>query len=431
MDARTELREAIGALPAIDAHEHLRSHDQCQPETGVTDFMIGERTGSYLKYVLPFSEPDPAAVALDAARPDRERWAAFRRLWPSLRFTGYGNVMARVLGAWGLAPTLDDTAFDVIAGRLAARSPAYSRAAFDRAGIRGVITHYLGHPACGGVAGVRSYLDGELAFDPGIRPLLGTLRLHQFANHVEVLDVGRAAGRDVGTMEGLESAVSELVAHSAERGVVGLKDHGAYTRGLAHGRPDRAAAEGELRRLLAGERFEPAARRLSDYLFDRLLRQAADLGLPVAIHTGYLVSGAEPRANVRRFRSMLAAHPRVRFDLYHLNHPWMEDLVGVLKAYPNAWTNACWTHMIDPAYTIRFLEHAVGTIPAGRVIGFGGDMLLPPDAIVAHLELARDNIAAALGALVARGWCSGGEAVDIAHLWLYENPKALYLERRQ
>jgi predicted TIM-barrel fold metal-dependent hydrolase len=146
----------------------------------------------------------------------------------------------------------------------------------------------------------------------------------------------------------------------------------------------------------------------------------------MAIHTGYLVGSADPKANVRHFASILAAYPEARFDLYHLNYPWFEDMVAILKRFPNTWANCCWTHVIDPCGTTRFLQSALGAIPANRIFGFGGDFAGLPEATIAHLAIARENITVALETAVGRHWCSRAAALDVARLWLYENPKTFY-----
>jgi len=156
------------------------------------------------------------------------------------------------------------------------------------------------------------------------------------------------------------------------------------------------------------------------------MRLAVDRGLPVAVHTGQLAGPAHPKTNVKRFASILEAYPKVRFDLYHLNYPWFDDLVAVLKQFPNAWANCCWTHMIDPAGTVRFLQRALGAVPANHVFGFGGDFVNLPEPVCAHLDMARDNLASALAEAVACKWCSRQGALELARMWLFENPTAFY-----
>jgi len=416
------IREQIAELPVVDAHEHLRGHDQSQP----TDDALGFLLGAYLGSMLPFADAVLGPRVLDGELPEAGRWADFRRLWPCVRCTGYGQVVVRMLRAWGVDEDLPVGALEVIRQRLRERSPERSRAAYAQARIESSLTHYLAHPCCGDLPNVADFFAGTLRFDEGFHPLLGTIPLHEFSAREGVELVGRIAGAEVGDLGALEAAVGGIVSRSIDLGAVGLKDHAAYTRGLAFGTPHRAEAEDELRRLLAGECFEGGAPRLSDYLFDRLVRLSIEHRVPFAVHTGYLVGCADPKADVRHFVPVIQAYPQARFDLYHLNYPWTEDMIAVLKRFPNTWANACWTHIIDPEAATDFLRRALGAVPADRVFGFGGDVLSPPETVLAHLEIARDNIACALGEAVALGRCSEASALDVARMWLSDNAKQLY-----
>ena len=420
--ASRDLRQQIDTCAVIDAHEHLRSHDQSQPRDDVVDFLIE----SYLGCMLPYVDPALAVEVTDTSRPQPDRWKAFVSTWPLVRCTGYGNLIARMLKSWELSDDLTERTCDQVRDRLRQRSPDASRAAYRAAGIEHTITHFLGHPGYGGLEGVAGFLAGSLSFDEGFHPLLGTLGLHEFFDREGVATVGRISDITVSGLGDLVRAIDVLIAKTVQRGVVGLKDHAAYTRGLNFGPPDRSAAEGELSRLLSGERFEAGARRLSDYLFDHIVKQAIDHDVPMVIHTGYLAGGADPKANVRGFAPVIQAHPQARFDLYHLNYPWIEDLLAILKLFPNTWANCCWTHIIDPAATVDFLRQALGAVPANHIVGFGGDLPGLPEPVLAHLDIARDNIAWVLGEAVSRKWCSQQTALDIARLWLYENPRSLY-----
>ena len=331
-----------------------------------------------------------------------------------------------MLKRWGLADDLDDASYERIREHLRERTPEASRRAYGQAHIAATLTHYLAHPSCGGWENVTPFLGGDLAFDAGFHPLLGTLPLHEFVERADLECLEQVCDGTIATLDGLVAAVEDLIDRVVRLGAVGLKDHAAYTRGLSFGPPDRAAAAGELQRLLRGERYDAGARRLSDYLFHRIVQLSVDHRVPMVIHTGYLVGSADPKANVRHLIPVIEAYPEARFDLYHLNYPWFEDLFAVLKRFPNTWANCCWAHIIDPAEATQFLRRALGTIPANHVSGFGGDFVSLPEPVLAHLDIALDNIAAVLGEAIQAKWCSRATALDVARLWLFENPRELY-----
>jgi hypothetical protein len=343
--------------------------------------------------MMPYIDPAVAARIADESLPDPERWQDLVGIWRFVGCTGYGRLVSGMLRRWGLADQLDEVSYQQIQEQLNSRNCQMSMAAYGQAHITKTITHYLAHPSCGGLGNVASWLAGELTFDAGFYPLLGTLPLHEFFGREDVERLEQVCNVAIASPEDLVEAIELLV---------------------------------EMQRLLAGERFEQGARHLSDWIFHRIVQLAIDLQIPIAIHTGYLVGMAHPKANVQHLAPVLEAYPRARFDLYHLNYPWLEELFAVLKRFPNTWANCCWTHIIDPVATAQFLQRALATIPANHVIGFGGDFTNTPEPVVAHLEIALDNISMALEEAVTRGWCSGSMALDIAGLWLHGNAERLY-----
>jgi predicted TIM-barrel fold metal-dependent hydrolase len=172
----------------------------------------------------------------------------------------------------------------------------------------------------------------------------------------------------------------------------------------------------------------PEAKPLDDFLFNEYMRFARDLGLPVQIHTGYLAGmwNRVDKANAGLFAKVMELHKEVVFDLFHGNWPYMGDLIFLVKNYPNAYLNLCWTHIADPIYCRNILERAVVTIPHKKVLAFGADYVGGPQLIPAHLSLTQQSIASTLSKLVLDDWLSENEAINIAADWLYNNPNLLY-----
>ena len=73
----------------------------------------------------------------------------------------------------------------------------------------------------------------------------------------------------------------------------------------------------------------------------------------------------------------------------------------------------------------------VVTVPLAKIHSFGGDYLLLPELVAAHLTLAREVITSALTDLVEGGWLEEAEAVHLVADWLFNNPNLLYDLRMQ
>ena len=65
-------------------------------------------------------------------------------------------------------------------------------------------------------------------------------------------------------------------------------------------------------------------------------------------------------------------------------------------------------------------------VPVNKIIGFGGDYNIPVEKVYGHLVMAREDIARTLAGRVSRGLMNRTEALDIARMWFYDNPRELY-----
>jgi predicted TIM-barrel fold metal-dependent hydrolase len=193
----------------------------------------------------------------------------------------------------------------------------------------------------------------------------------------------------------------------------------------------RAEAERLFNRVLADPRNHlgwPESKPLGDFLFHHFMRLAGDLDLPVQIHTGHMagIYNRVDKANAVHLSGLLELHQKVRFDLFHGNWPYLGDLLFLGKNYPNVSLNCCWLHIIDPLYARQLLERAVLTLPHTKIHGFGGDYGDVPEFVAGHLQIARENIAAALADLVEDGWLEEEDAVNLAAGWLFNNPNRFF-----
>ncbi len=418
-----DLLDDIRQIRVVDAHAHVISHEQCQPMESVMDLLMEP----YIGYTMRFASHDASRIINDKTISDERRWREFVSIWPAWRTTGYGLVVAGTLQQWGIdSDQLSVDSYPLLQERVRARSPQLSRAAYDEAGIDASLSHYLGMPHFGRLETVRSYLNGTLQIDPGFYPQLGSPPLHEFPNRGEVDILSSIVDVDVVDLTTLVEAVDTLVERCVHAGIIGFKEHRAYTMGLGYGVPDRRAAQQDLDAVLSGDEFQFGPRALSDFMFDRVVQLASAHKIPIAVHTGYRQLDVDEGANLAQMRRVFDAYPDVVFDIYHINYPYAEDHLAIIKSYPNLYANTCWTHIIDPAYTVDFLKSAIGAIPANHIFGFGSDFAVLPEAAVAHLDVARTNIAEALAWAVDRRMISRFSARELARMWLADNPRSVY-----
>ncbi|MPN64425.1 hypothetical protein SDC9_212197 [bioreactor metagenome] len=142
------------------------------------------------------------------------------------------------------------------------------------------------------------------------------------------------------------------------------------------------------------------------------------------MHSG--VWGDFRNMDPRHMNTIAPAHPKARFDLYHLGVPDIRAAIMVGAMQPNVCTNLCWVHLVSPQMARTGIDELLDLIPVNKVLGFGGDYGIPVEKIVGHLRIAKENIAGVLGAMIDRGQMDMDDAKEIMQKWLWENPLKLY-----
>ena len=431
------LLDRIAQMPVVDCHEHLKGPERDLAVSSPDPILA--LSGLYLISDLWSAGASDQEIELLQSREASldDKWPVFSRLWAATQHTAYARVAKTVLrDAYGVE-TVTRASLERVAEQLAKRDSASYIATIREAGIQAVIAdvlfpwpwerpiRYFASPV------LREFLEGKFPMPDEWRPVFNLPYFHEIRMRDLVDFVGAVANRSVTCLADYEEAMFGLIQRAKERGVVGLKDQSAYRRVIAYDLPPRSDAERIFNKLLIDPRNQlawPEAKPLDDYLFHQFMRFAAQLDLPVQIHTGHLanIRNRVQQANAAHLAPVLELHSRVRFDLFHGNWPYMGDLLFLGKNYPNVNIDLCWVNMIDPLYAQELLKRAVMTVPHTKIFGFGGDYFLAPEFSVAHLKLAREVIAAALADLVESGWLEEEEATRMAADWLYNNPNRFY-----
>ena len=163
---------------------------------------------------------------------------------------------------------------------------------------------------------------------------------------------------------------------------------------------------------------------LKEYIVDETIKFAGKQDLVVAVHTGYW--GDFREKDPLHMIPFLGRHPDVRFDIYHVGYPWVRETLMLGKGFSNVWLNFCWTHIISQRFAMAALDEAIDLVPTNKILAFGGDYKTPIEKVYGHLTMAREDIVKVLARRIEEGQMSEGQAIDLAHKWLWDNPKELY-----
>ena len=158
-----------------------------------------------------------------------------------------------------------------------------------------------------------------------------------------------------------------------------------------------------------------------DYMIFRLCEFAGELGIPVQIHTGM---GNLNKSAPLFLKELIAALPRVTFDLFHCGVPWTADLLALMHNYPNVYADLCWLPLISTTIARRFIREALEVGNAHRIV-WGCNTWTSEESYGALLA-GQETIAAALSDMHDDGAISQNDATYIAGRIWRENGMALY-----
>ena len=249
---------------------------------------------------------------------------------------------------------------------------------------------------------------------------------------IELLE--RRSKISVVSLDSYLRACTENLRLAKTKGAVALKIALAYERTLHFERTGRTEAERGLKELLSWKHIPtwevpaivPTAA-FQNYVLHHILEQNQELQFPLQIHTGIHEGNGNHLANSNplHLTNLLLEYPGNKFDLFHISYPFQRSAGVLAKNFPNVCLDMCWAHIVSPYASVATLIEWLGVVPATKIFGFGGDFLLV-DGVYGHLQLAKRNIAAALGWMVENGDVNMQKAKQLTEDLLYNNPKRFF-----
>ncbi len=430
-DLYKHLLSVISEMPVIDCHEHMFGPEQrpkyTEPIAAIVNWyyysdIVSAGFGIPDKQLQKLMNPE---VSTD------EKWPIFEELWLASQHTAYARVTKLVLQQF-YGVDIGQPMSRQILEQIALKLPEMDENAYfrilDDANIQAILSDVTGWLP----NGVGSYLDGTKTFPPRWKPLISLPGFHPTTfTWNTIQQIGALVDQHITSLDEFLESVFLIFEKMVEKGAVGIKDQSAYDRVISYDLITRSDAEKQFNLLLSDPRNSlgwPEHKPLNDFLFHEYMRFARELDLPVQLHTGHMAGNYNrvDKTNAAGLASVLELHKEVRFDLFHGNWPYLGDLLFLGKNYPNVALDLCWLHIIDPIYAIELMERAVLTMPHTKIHAFGGDYGDLPEFSVAHLQIARMNIASALTHLIEGGWLGEESALSIARDWLFNNPNRFF-----
>ena len=214
--------------------------------------------------------------------------------------------------------------------------------------------------------------------------------------------------------------------------MVGVKSGLAYKRIIQYDNVSKEKAEDVFKKIFKRDRslaklsFE-SVKPLQDYMMHRVLELADKHDLPVQIHTGLQAGNGNLITNSKptHLNNLFHQYPDVKFCIFHGSYPYGGELSVLAKNFPNVFIDMTWAQIISPYYSERYLHEWLETVPANKLMAFGGDYGTV-EGVYAHSVMARRVVAKVLIEKVANGYITETEAINIANMILRENAMEIF-----
>ena len=416
------ITDAVNAIRLIDTHEHLMSEKEAL--AGVSDFST-----LFINYQLEdlISSGAPSdqmySVFKSKEKSLEEKWDVFKNYWDNTRSTGYGRtVLITAKDLYGI-DDINDNTYKELSKRIkdSHKEKYYETVLKEKAKIdASIIMEYNTVTPRDvrneGNCNFRSFF----VYDKFVT-MFGYDRMNTRVAQY---------GLKFTSLKELESVIDTVFGNDVRKGIQGIKFGIAYSRTLKFDEVSKETANAVFEKMKA----DPAkllsfdeAKPLQDYLFFKVLSLCEKYNLPVQIHTGLQtgtgndITNSNPTGLVKAFFKF----PKLKFVLLHASYPFGGEMATIAKTFANVYIDMAWSAMISPSYTIRNLEEYIETVPANKIICYGGDCQNVEGAYGASI-LARETVAAALINKVKTGYLTEDEAISIAKKVLRENALSIY-----
>lgn len=416
----TDLARHVESMLIADTHEHTRTEAEWVTE-GPAD-VLADIFSNYATDDLVCAGMDyQAMVELVRGKPQdlQKRWDSVKDYWPLIRHTGYGQGVA--------------LAAEEVYGMEELSLPGLQTAEKTYRQLRspGGQIEFLRH---------RAGLDHQQVNDMTRRPptpntdapdfYLYDLSIWHLVKHeMDYQQLFDWTGVTVSDLASLDSAMGRLFEKSGGLAIA-CKSQQAYTRSLAWQKRTDAQARSALEEILRqGASADPAQRAvLGDWCLGRCCELAGQYNLPVKFHTGYTagtsfmpLAGTAPSNLCGLFK----AFPKTRFVLMHMSFPYHSELLALAKQYPNVYASLCWAWSISPRDAMEFVRRFIHSVPANKLLAFGGDSVWPTPTYVYSRQM-RQWLSRALQAEVDEGYLGEAQAIELADRILLKNHYACF-----
>jgi hypothetical protein len=415
------IQNAVNAIRLIDTHEHLMSESEALASPAdfsilFTNYQVSDLISSGMEQNKAFGTLKGKETKLD------EKWLAAKDGWANMRTTAYGrSVLIVAKDLFGI-DDLNDQTYVELSRRIqdSHTKGYYEKVLKEKSKIDAclIMEYNTSNPR-----------DVEHEGPCNFRRFFVYDRYVSFFGY-DKMNSRFGVGKKISSLKAYESFVDSIFEQDVKLGIQGAKFGVAYYRTLKFEEVPREKAEAVFEKMKANPQqlfpFEEA-KPLQDYTFFRLLSLCDKYKLPIQIHTGLQTgSGNEiTNANPTGLSKAFFKFPGVKFCLLHAGYPYGGEMATLAKNFPNVYIDMAWSALISPAYTKRYLQEFIETVPNNKIMAYGGDSQTVEGAYGAAV-LARETVASTLIQMVRESYLTEQEALDVARKILRDNAITIY-----
>ena len=402
------IRDFVSNIRIIDTHEHLATEEERLAMQGI-DFTLLFRHYAKEDIISASNQKGLVEIIFGGNFPLADRWALFEPYYKSIRTTGYGRVPLIVARDIYGIPDINENTFQELSKKVqeATKPGLYRHILKDMAKIELSIQD-RGHQK----------LDPEFyrhveRFDNFIAISSGDQMRNLCAQH----DV------EAKSLESLCDVLRKAFSAGLEYGMIGVKSGLAYNRIIKYDNTPEETAAAICADMLAGKPLAAdQIKAFQDYMMHSVLNLADEFDMPVQIHTGLQAGNGNTitNSNPTHLANLFMEYPNVNFCLFHGAYPYGGELATLAKNFPNVYIDMCWMYIISPSYSKRYLHEWLETVPANKIMAFGGDYSVV-ECIYGHVVMARQIVSDVLIDKVASQYMTEDEARHVAKRLLREN----------
>jgi predicted TIM-barrel fold metal-dependent hydrolase len=409
------IRNYIDSLRVVDTHEHLMNPDGIA-KSPMCDFTLllhhyaddDIKSGGMQKAVFDGLLSDTSLTVM-------QKWNMIKPWWENSNNTAYNRVVLLTIKELFGIDKLDVTTVEMLSAKI---KEVYKTDWFN----------YVIEEKCKADFVIVDGNDRSYG-DPAKFRYVQRFGYYGFSSKKDFENLARQNEMKIQSVDDLTASLEKDFQKALEKGFVAVKNGTAYSRSQFYDDVDKETAEKIFTKIQNSQNPLPfdSVKPLSDYMWHRTIELARKYNKPIQIHTGLQAGDGNyiENSNPALLANLFLKYRDVKFILFHGGYPYGGELATLAKNFQNVYIDLCWLYIISPSYSERYLHEWLETIPANKIMAFGGDYH-NIENVYGHLLFAREIVANVLIEKVNEGYFSEDEAFKIAKMVLHDNAVNLF-----